>query len=96
MPFVRGPSDKGDRYPESKRRRAVGDFDLEDDEAMDEWDAAMGVLMSLGAHGPEARRTVSEIHSPPRITQAARSHPGLGVQPGFALDFTTLDEFNNP
>eukprot|EP00972_Heterocapsa_arctica_P078882 11633644-Heterocapsa_arctica.AAC.1 len=46
--------------------------------------------------GPEARRTLYEIYSPPRITQAARSNPGLGIQPGFALDLTTLDEFWNP
>eukprot|EP00972_Heterocapsa_arctica_P103419 15240408-Heterocapsa_arctica.AAC.1 len=45
--------------------------------------------------GPEARRTTSEIDSPPRITQAARSNPGPGIQPGFALDLTTLDEFGN-
>eukprot|EP00972_Heterocapsa_arctica_P049127 7231980-Heterocapsa_arctica.AAC.1 len=24
------------------------------------------------------------------------NHPGLGIQPGLALDFTTLDEFGNP
>eukprot|EP00972_Heterocapsa_arctica_P095265 14049458-Heterocapsa_arctica.AAC.1 len=47
-------------------------------------------------HGPEALRTASDIYSLPRITQAARSRPGLGIQPGFALDFTTLDELNNP
>eukprot|EP00972_Heterocapsa_arctica_P086274 12717352-Heterocapsa_arctica.AAC.1 len=56
----------------------------------------MDVLLSLGISGPEARRTVSEICSPPRITQAARSHPSLGIQPGFALDLTTCDAFGNP
>eukprot|EP00972_Heterocapsa_arctica_P018248 2695008-Heterocapsa_arctica.AAC.1 len=46
--------------------------------------------------GPEARRTISGIDSPPRIIQAARHNPGLGIQPGFAVDLTTLGEFGNP
>eukprot|EP00972_Heterocapsa_arctica_P094620 13953104-Heterocapsa_arctica.AAC.1 len=63
---------------------------------MQEEDAAMEVLLSLGMKGHKARRTISEIDSPPRITQGARSNPGLGIQPGVALDLTALDEFGNP
>eukprot|EP00972_Heterocapsa_arctica_P079531 11720426-Heterocapsa_arctica.AAC.1 len=55
----------------------------------------MEVLLSLGMKGPEARNTISEIYSPPRISQAARSNPGLGIQPGFALDLTNLDEMSS-
>eukprot|EP00972_Heterocapsa_arctica_P111587 16426900-Heterocapsa_arctica.AAC.1 len=77
MPFVQGPlidpgSLREDRSPESKRTKEVGDLDLDNDEGMQEEDAAMEVLLSLGMKGPEARRTMSEIYSPPRITQAAR------------------------
>eukprot|EP00972_Heterocapsa_arctica_P089782 13242953-Heterocapsa_arctica.AAC.1 len=56
----------------------------------------MDVLLSLGISGPEARMTVSEIYSPPRIIQAAPSHPSVGIQPGIALDLTTCDEFGKP
>eukprot|EP00972_Heterocapsa_arctica_P013032 1914880-Heterocapsa_arctica.AAC.1 len=55
----------------------------------------MDVLMSLGMAANAARRTVSNIHSPPRITRSAMSHPGLGIHAGFALDLTTIDEFGN-
>eukprot|EP00972_Heterocapsa_arctica_P074823 11041227-Heterocapsa_arctica.AAC.1 len=44
----------------------------------------------------EARRTVSEIYSPPRIISMAKSRPNLGIQAGFALDFTNVDKFGNP
>eukprot|EP00972_Heterocapsa_arctica_P037135 5466863-Heterocapsa_arctica.AAC.1 len=63
MLFVRGPSgaasgDLGeDRTPESKRRMAVGDIDFGDDVEVNESDAVMDVLLSLGISGPEARRT---------------------------------------
>ena len=40
--------------------------------------------------------TVSEIYSPPRITQMARAYPHLGIKPGFAMDLTTEDENSNP
>eukprot|EP00972_Heterocapsa_arctica_P089953 13270916-Heterocapsa_arctica.AAC.1 len=55
----------------------------------------MDVLLSLGMPASEARRTVPEIYSPPRITSMTKSKPNLGTNPGFALDLTTLDEFGN-
>eukprot|EP00972_Heterocapsa_arctica_P073147 10803347-Heterocapsa_arctica.AAC.1 len=54
-------------------------------------DAATHVLLSLGMGISEARRTVAEIYSPPRVTDMARARPSLGIQPGFALDLTVLD-----
>ena len=41
------------------------------------------------------KRMVSEIYSPPRVTDAARLLPGLGVIPGFAFDLTQCDEHGN-
>eukprot|EP00972_Heterocapsa_arctica_P013936 2052841-Heterocapsa_arctica.AAC.1 len=43
----------------------------------------------------EARRMVSEIYSPPRITDMAKSNPNLGIKPGSALDLTILDKLGN-
>jgi len=40
-----------------------------------------------------ANNTVSEVYSPPRITEAARRQPGLGLTAGFALDLTTGWDF---
>ncbi len=39
---------------------------------------------------------VSEIYSPPRVTQALKMLPSMGLIPGFALDLTTNDEDGNP
>ena len=39
---------------------------------------------------------VSEIYSPPRVTQALKMLPSMGLIPGFALDLTTNDEEGNP
>ena len=39
---------------------------------------------------------VSEIDSPPRVTQALKMLPSMGLIPGFALDLTTNDENGNP
>ena len=39
---------------------------------------------------------VSEIYSPPRVTQPPKMLPGMGLIPGFALDLTTRDEDGNP
>ena len=36
-------------------------------------------------------RCVSEIYSPPRVSELARQLPSYGIQPGFALDLTTSD-----
>eukprot|EP00972_Heterocapsa_arctica_P108286 15947709-Heterocapsa_arctica.AAC.1 len=83
MPFVRGPAsaDLGeDHTPESKRRKAVGDIDFGGDVEVDEPDAAMDVLLSLGFSYQDARKTISEVYIPPRVTLAARSHPSLGIQ----------------
>eukprot|EP00972_Heterocapsa_arctica_P007150 1044328-Heterocapsa_arctica.AAC.1 len=80
MPFARGRAgaDLGeDHTPESKRRKALGDIDFGGDVEVDESDAAMDVLLSLGISGPDARRTISEVYSPPRVTRAALSHPSL-------------------
>eukprot|EP00972_Heterocapsa_arctica_P102279 15070258-Heterocapsa_arctica.AAC.1 len=55
----------------------------------------MDVLLSLGMPAFEARRTVLDIYSPPRITSMAKSNPNLGVKPGFAMDLIILDEFGN-
>ena len=39
---------------------------------------------------------VSEIYSPPRVTAAAARLTGLRIDPGAALDLTTVDEFGRP
>ena len=56
----------------------------------------MHILMSMGIGAPEARNIVSEIYSPPRVTDAARRNPSLGIRPGFALDLTTSDDEGRP
>ena len=38
-----------------------------------------------------ARKVVSEIYSPPRVTKAIASMPELGLTAGFALDLTCTD-----
>ena len=44
----------------------------------------------------DALRTVSEIYSAPRVTDAAKRIPGWKVLPGFALDLTQRDERGMP
>ena len=39
---------------------------------------------------------VFESYSPPRVTQALKMLPGMGLIPSFALDLTTNDEDGNP
>ncbi len=51
----------------------------------------MQILMSNGLNGKEARITVCEIFSPPRITAAAKRLPHLDILPGFALGLATTD-----
>jgi len=46
------------------------------------------LLHDIGRDAP----VVSEVYSPPRVTEAARLRPDLGIAPGFALDLTTYDE----
>ena len=41
------------------------------------------------------KNLVSEIYSAPRVTQALKLLPGLGLAAGFALDLTTTDEDGN-
>ena len=41
--------------------------------------------------GADPQNVVSEIYSPPRVTDAAR-RLNLGIAPGFAFDLTTVDE----
>ena len=51
-----------------------------------------------GYQGERAKRMkaiVSEIYSPPRVTQALRMLPSMGLIPGFALDLATNDENGN-
>ena len=38
-----------------------------------------------------ARRILSEIYSPPRVTQMLSRMPGADLLPGFALDLTCID-----
>ena len=60
----------------------------------------MEVLAQLGANPKSYRRErsravkalVSEIYSAPRVTQAAKLLPGLGLLPGFAFDLTTTNK----
>ena len=42
------------------------------------------------------RAVVSEIYSPPRVTAAAARLAGLRIDPGAALDLTTVDENGVP
>eukprot|EP00972_Heterocapsa_arctica_P099636 14702101-Heterocapsa_arctica.AAC.1 len=88
MPNMRAPGDLDeDRSMVSKRRKNIGDIDLDDDDDMEldqsEPDAATHVLLSLGMGISEARRTVAAIYFPPRVTDMARTRPSLGIQPGF-------------
>ncbi len=39
-------------------------------------------------------RMVSKVYSPARVTAMAKAMPSLRLIPGFALDLTTLDEFD--
>ena len=41
------------------------------------------------------KNLVSEIYSRPRVTEALKLLPGLGLSAGFALDLTTTDELGN-
>ena len=41
------------------------------------------------------KNLVSEIYSAPRVTEALKLLPGLGLSAGFALDLTTTDEHGN-
>ena len=83
-----------------KRARSVGDVEVgdgpDDDHDMSDEESAMHILMSMGIGAPEARNIVSEIYSPPRVTDAARRNPSLGIRPGFALDLTTSDDEGRP
>eukprot|EP00972_Heterocapsa_arctica_P002251 324559-Heterocapsa_arctica.AAC.1 len=86
MPFVRGPAAdvdvnmKEDRSPEIKRRKAVGDIDFGGAVEVDEPDAAMDVFLSSGFSDQNARKTLSEVYSPPKVTLAANSHSSLSIQ----------------
>ena len=44
----------------------------------------------------EADLVVSELYSPPGVTQAARMIGKLGINPGLALDIATNDENGQP
>ena len=44
----------------------------------------------------ELNTVVSEIYSPPRVTEAARLSSRLGISIGFAMDITANDEDGNP
>ena len=68
------------------------------------------LVASLGQNGRKFRReaarnmraTVSEVYSAPRVSEAARRHPRMGLLPGLALDLTTCNKdgapwnFNDP
>ena len=41
-------------------------------------------------------RTVSEVYSPPRVTEEARKQPQYGILPGFALDLSNGWDFDRP
>lgn len=43
-----------------------------------------------------ARAIVSEVYSPPRVSDLARRMPRYGLAPGFALDLTTTDDNGVP
>ena len=45
--------------------------------------------MSLGVEQSIAAVKVSELYSPPRVTEAARTRPDLGVKGLKAFDLTT-------
>eukprot|EP00972_Heterocapsa_arctica_P000540 79042-Heterocapsa_arctica.AAC.1 len=67
MPFMRAPAmDLEGRSPESKRQKSVGDIDFGGDVEVDKPDAEMDVLLSLGFSHQNARKTISEVYSPPR------------------------------
>ena len=61
---------------------------------------AINIVRRLGGNADDyrrqraakARRTVSEIYSPPRVTRTAKMMPEYGILPGFALDLTTYNK----
>ena len=65
---------------------------------------AIELALALGADARSYRReavnrlraVVSEVYSPPRVSQVARRFPRLGIMPGLALDLTGNDENENP
>ena len=74
---------------------------LEDREASD----VVQVLAMLGAdprsyrreHKQAVRRVVSEVYSPPRVTEMLKGMSNHGLTPGLALDITTTDpQMANP
>ena len=66
--------------------------------------AVMSILESMGSNthkfgrerAKKARAIISEIYSPPRVSEVARLMPSYGCAPGLALDLTTCDEAGNP
>ena len=76
--------------------------ELEELEEVIEETCVLSVTLGDTRNGFRARAkaytkaTVAEVYSPPRVTRAATLLPGLGIEPGAALDITTCDEHGEP
>ena len=55
-----------------------------------------GDMQAYSKQNTDALRTVSEMYSAPRVTDAAKRMPNFKVLPGFALDITQKDERGIP
>ena len=54
----------------------------------------IGETVSMNALDLGPKPTVSEVYSPPRVTEAVRQQPQSGLAAGFALDLTTGWDFD--
>jgi hypothetical protein len=57
-----------------------------------ERDEIMALLMTFGVSKGDAECKVSELYSPPRVTEGARKYSGLHIKPGTAFDLKIDDE----
>ena len=99
------PSDNDDAMEEDDQQMAVvraGDLRKPKPEPKtEETDEGMiNMLFHIGVdpkryrreHRRAFSRIVTEVFSPPRVTELLRGMPELGLMPGLAMDLTCIDE----
>jgi hypothetical protein len=93
--------DGGKGVPTASRSSSMSTLRRTDEPSHD--DEVLSLVMALGGdkraycreRSTRLKATISEIYSPPRVTAALRGMPSLGLIPGFALDLTVIDEYDN-
>ena len=94
-----------EREPENDLRYVLGlERHRERARVETRYNALTELVYALGHDGKKYRREatqrlraiVSEVYSAPRVTEAARKFPRIGILPGTALDLTTCDESGQP